>query len=195
MPDNTDFMDKTITRLGAIFSKMVKNYSTPGDGWKNIGLGHDAFRLMQSLPDVFPGEYETPAEKAGLLSQMLDQMVETESPRFCITVRREIERLNPGDEENIRESGMLLDYIDTSIPMEEFCRRYKRHLKFDPVERTEEYERVIPDVERAIAGQLKGHPRRMGFCFLYWSAKKTELAKRGIEWNSPAYMNPCVMFD
>lgn len=188
-------MDKTITRLGAIFSTMVKNYNTPGDGWKNIELGREAFGLMQSLPDVFPGEYETPAEKAGLLSRMLDQMIETESPRFCITVRREIERLNPGDSENSKALNMLHDYIDTSITMEEFCKSYRRHLKFDPVERTEGYERIIPDVELAISRELKGHPHGMGFCFAYWSAKKAELAKRGIEWNSPGYMNPGVMFD
>ena len=79
--------------------------------------------------------------------------------------------------------------------MEEFCKHHKRHLKFDPVERSEEYERVIPEVEREIAKKLRGIPRGMGFCFAYWSAKKSELAKRAIEWNSPAYMNPGVMFD
>lgn len=188
-------MDKTIMKLGAIFSEMVKNYNSAGDSWKNIGLGREAFGLMLSLPDNYPGEYETPADKANLLSQMLDQMIETESPRFCIAVREEMERLNPGDSANGKALLMLRDYIDTSIPMEDFCKRYRRHLKFDPVERSEEYERVIPEVEREIAKELRGIPRGMGFCFAYWSAKKAGLAKRAIEWNSPAYMNPGVMFD
>lgn len=188
-------MDKTIKKLGVIFSKMVKNYNSMGDCWKNIELGREAFGLMLSLPDNYPGEYETPADKANLLSQMLDQMIETESPRFCITVREEMERLNPGDSANGKALRMLRDYIDSSIPMEDFCKRYRRHLKFDPVERSEEYERVIPEVEREIAKELKGSPRGMGFCFAYWSAKRAELAKRAIEWNSPAYMNPGVMFD
>lgn len=188
-------MDKTIIKLGTIFSQMVRNYNSMGDSWKNIELGRKAFGMMLSLPDNYPGEYETSADKANLLSQMLDQMIETECPRFCITVREEIERLNPGDSANDKALRMLRDYIDTSISMEDFCKRYSRHLKFAPVERSEEYERVIPEVERKIAKRLKGIPRCMGFCFAYWSAKKTELAKRAILWNSPAEMNPGVMFD
>lgn len=188
-------MDKTIVKLETIFSKMVSNYNSMGNSWKNIELGREAFGLMMSLPDNYPGEYETSADKANLLSQMLDHMVETESPRLCITVREEMKRLNPGDSANDKALRMLRDYIDISVPMEDFCKRYRRHLKFDPIERSEEYERVIPEVEREIAKKLKGIPRGMGFCFAYWSVKKTELAKRAIEWNSPAYMNPGVMFD
>lgn len=182
-------------KLGTIFSKMVGNYNSMGDIWKNIELGREAFGLMLSLPDNYPGEYETSADKADLLSQMLDQMAETESPRFCIAVREEIARLNPGDSANEKALRMLRDYIDTSLTMEDFCKRYRRRLKFDPVERSEEYERIIPEVERKIAKRLRGIPRGMGFCFAYWSEKKAELAKRAIEWNSPAYMNPGVMFD
>lgn len=188
-------MDKTIKELGTIFRKMVKNYNSMGDSWKNIELCREAFGLMQSLPDTYPGEYETPTDKAGLLSQMLDQMIETECPRLCIAVREEIACLNPGDAANDKELRMLRDYIDPSIAMEDFCKRHRRHLKFDPVERSEEYERVVSEVERQIAKELLGMPRGMGFCFAYWSAKKAALAERAIEWNSPVYMNPGVMFD
>lgn len=188
-------MDKTLIKLEAIFSEMVRNDSTLEDSWKNIELGHKAFELMLSLPDKYPGEYETPADKAHLLSQMLDQMNETQSPRFCITVREEIGRLNPKDSANDKALHMLHDYIDTSITMEDFCKRYGWHLKFDPIERSEEYERVIADVEREIAEELKDIPHGMGFCFEYWSAKKSGLAKRAIKWNSPRDMNPRVLFD
>lgn len=116
-------MDKTIMKLATIFSKMVGNYNSMGDSWKNIELGREAFGLMMSLPDNYPGEYETSADKANLLSHMLDQMAETESPRFCITVREEIARLNPGDSANEKALCMLRDYIDTSLTMEDFCKR------------------------------------------------------------------------
>lgn len=188
-------MNKTITKLGNIFRQMVENYSTMGAGWKNITLGREAFELMQSLPDTYPGEYETPADKAMLLGQMLDQMVETESPRLCISMREEMRRLNPDDADNEKDLAMLRDFIDLSLPMEDFCKRHRRHLKFDPVERTEIYEKVIPDVEREVADELKGHPRGMGFCFAYWSAKRAAFADRGIQWKSPSLMNPGVMFD
>lgn len=188
-------MDKTITKLGKIFTEMVKNENKYGDWWKNIALGHEAYNLMLTLPDTYPGEYETPADKGNLLSQMLDQMNETESPRFCITVREEIERLNPDDENNKKELAKLRDFIDLSLPMEEYCKRYRRHLKFDPVERTEEYEAVLPEVEKQVARKLRLVRRGMGFCFAYWSTKRDVLARHGIEWHSPALMNPGVMFD
>lgn len=188
-------MNEKIYRLAAIFTAMVQNHDTFGDLWKNIRLGAEAFALMLSMPDTLPGEYESPGEKAHLLCQMLDQMDETQSARFCISVREEIARLDPTDEDNRNELRMLRDYIDPQLPMPEFCRRYNRHLKFDPVERTAEYEAIIADVESELAEELKDEPRGMGYCFGYWSAKSAALARRGIRWKSPALMNPGVMFD
>jgi uncharacterized glyoxalase superfamily protein PhnB len=47
-----------------------------------------------------------------------------------------------------------------------------------------------------VAEQLAGEPMVMGYCFGYWSAKAAVLSdKFGIEWRSPAAMNPRVMFD
>lgn len=188
-------MNKEISKLANIFTEMVKNHSTMGEGWKNLALVKDAFEIIRSLPDTWPGEYETPEEKANLISQMLDQVDETQAARYCIKVREEIARLDPDDEDNPAELRMLRDYIDEKLPMEDFCKQYKRLLKFDPIERAAEYEEIIFDVEKAIAKELKGHRRGMGFCFEYWSAKSAELASRGLEWHSPSYWNPGVMFD
>ena len=70
------------------------------------------------------------------------------------------------------------------------------YLKHDPVEWSTAYEKVIDEVERIVDGELDDHPRGMGFCFAYWSAKKHVLRmKFGIEWRSPSEMNPGVMFD
>ena len=186
---------EAVSELAEIFAEMVHNHDTFGESWRNIKLGVKAFDIMRSLPDVLPGEYETMAEKAGLLDQMLDRMDETVTPRFCISVREEIARIDPQNEGNREELQMLRDYIDLSLPMEEFCRRYGRHLKFDPVERTAEYEAVIADVEAETAEELKECLRGMGFCFGYWSAKTAILARYGIEWRSPSVMNPHVIFD
>ena len=48
---------------------------------------------------------------------MLDQMDETQSPRFCISVREEIARLDPDNSDNLGELKMLRDYIDPKLPM------------------------------------------------------------------------------
>ncbi len=173
---------------------MVEN-ANAGEYWRNVGLGRIAFDMMDRLPDTLPGEFETSAEKAGIMSMKLDQMDELLSPRLCIRIRREIEKLNPSQEGNAAELSKLQDYINPEMPMEEFCKKYGKHLLFDPVERTEQYEEVIQEVEAECDAALAGIPRGMGFCFAYWIEKRRILAEHGIEWRSPALMNPRVIFD
>lgn len=187
-------MDKTIKELAKLFRTMVANRND-NEMWRNIPLGKQAFALMLSLPDVVPGEIESPAEKAQLLANMLEQLLETDTPRFCISVREEIACLNPDDADNQKSLTMLREYIDLSIPADEWGNRHHRYLKFDPVERTSEWEECIYDVVREVSQQLKGEPRHMGFCFSYWSAKTAVLTRYGITWRSPRIMNPRVIFD
>ena len=68
--------------------------------------------------------------------------------------------------------------------------------KCDPVEYTEKYLNILIELEAKIEAELKGDPYRMGFCFEYWD-KKEEILKRdyGIEWESPAVLNPDTRFD
>lgn len=185
---------KAIEYLGNSFRIMVEN-ANRGEYWRNIGQGRIAFEMMCQLPDEIPGEYENPTEKAGILSMMLDEMDELLSPRLCISICKEIERLNPDNEDNQRRLTLLHDFIDRALPMEEFCKKYGKHLLFDPVERTEEYENAIQEVEAECDAALADHPRGMGFCFAYWSEKARILAEHGIRWCSPAVMNPHVLFD
>jgi hypothetical protein len=35
----------------------------------------------------------------------------------------------------------------------------------------------------------------LGVCHSYWARKKELLAKKGIEWKTPAEMNPNILFD
>ena len=54
---------------------------------------------------------------------------------------------------------------------------------------------VIDDAEREALSHLKDTPRSMGFCHAYWSRLSDALSDRGIDWRSPALMNPRCMFD
>lgn len=188
-------MTNIIEQLAQIFKAMVENYNSFGEVWKNIPLAKEAFAIMLSLPPTLKDEFETPEAKANLLEQMLDQMEETTSPRFCIEVREYILELDSMNEENILELARLKDYINPNVTMEEYCKKYGVFLKFDPIERTQKWEEVIYEVEKECDKRLEKQPRHMGFCFIYWSTKKTVLAERGIVWRSPSLMNPGVMFD
>lgn len=181
--------------LADIFRKMVANASSFGDYWKNIPLGRQAFEIMKRMPDALDGEYDSPAGKAELLEKMLAQMHENLTPRFCLGVREYIRNCNLDSKGNEAKMEELRDYIDESFPMPDFCKKHRRYLLFDPIERSERMEEIIETVERECAEATADVPRAMGYCFAYWSAKRDILRTYGIKWRSPHEMNPRVKFD
>lgn len=68
-------------------------------------------------------------------------------------------------------------------------------LKKDPIEYSQDFEEMIAEVEEELYEHFKDVPRQLGFCYGYWRKKKELLALRGIDWKTPAEMNPQVMFD
>ena len=100
-------------------------------------------------------------------------------------------RCFPDDCADLREalSGAIPEerIDELSRAAEETCRS---SIKYDSVEMTEEYLAVIDEVEAEI-DRLK----TSDFCLEYWSLKSSLLAERGIVWQSPAQLNPNVMFD
>ncbi len=211
-----------LKKLGGYFAEMVENSNTLGALWKNIPLGHQAFELMkEGLPLRVKGEL-TPYTRIVLLNKMMGCMPERDCARFISKVQEyqmglfclicnedlpedmEIDEYEGTPEKYVREYGenehkqsmkRIQDYLNPGIAMEEWCNKYDARLKFDPVERTQEWEDCIYDVEQKCERILEGERKGMGFCYSYWSAKKAVLAKHGIQWNSPSVMNPGVMFD
>ena len=211
-----------LKKLGDIFSEMVENDNNFGAGWRNIPLGREAFKLMkEDLPLRVKGEL-TPYTRIILLNNMLSCMPERDCARFFKEVRdyqagmfplvsaedaeedMDIDGYEGAAEEYVHEytkddlkkaAKRTEDYLNPKISMEEWCKTYNVMLKFDPVERSEEWEKCIYEVEAECDKRLKNERKGMGFCFSYWSTKKAVLAEFGIEWDSPAVMNPRVMFD
>lgn len=69
-------------------------------------------------------------------------------------------------------------------------------LKHDPIEDTPAYLSIKEELETALYEKFEGQDYYMGLCHQIWSAKRDLLlSKYGIEWRSPALMNPRVMFD
>ncbi len=190
-------MTETINRLAGIFEKMVENYNTFGMQWANIPLAKEALAIMRQLPDSLEGEYETPAGKADLVCQMADHVEETYTPRLCLEIREYAAELygENKDEDNEEAMQKIRDYINPELSMEDYCVKHSRMLRFDPVERTQQWEEIIYDVMEECDRRLEGEVRRMGFCFMHWSTMRAVLAERGIEWRDPHWMNPGVMFD
>lgn len=186
---------EALDRILQLYEEMVNNYKELGEYWRNIRIGKEIFEIMQMLPKVVYDEFDTPAEKASIISAVMSQMIETKSPRLCLEMAQYIKELDPDDKDNIETIQQLNDFIDPSLTMEEYCAKYTKTLKFDPIERTEKWEEVIYEVEKECAEILKDEPKGMGFCFSYWSTMAAVLKKHGIDWKSPSLMNPQVMFD
>lgn len=68
-------------------------------------------------------------------------------------------------------------------------------LCYDPVEDTEDYKRVIQDIEKELDTLMADRPGGLGSCHTYWHLKKKLLARAGIDWKSPSECNPHVLFD
>lgn len=193
-------MSKQADRIVALVNKMRKN-SEDQAGYLNLPLAEKAIKLLETLDD----SEEEPLGKAYACNAIVEQLPEYDVPRFVLGIlRRELTWLEESTEksdwlhpEDVRQDiSKLEDYINPeALTMKEFCKKYKRVLLFDPVERTRLWEDIYYEVEVETFRHLEGSQRGMGFCFGYWAEKRRALAKYGIDWQTPHMMNPRVMFD
>lgn len=73
-----------------------------------------------------------------------------------------------------------------------YCKTGKL-IVYDPIEETEEYKAVQPQLNALLEELLSDHPGKKlpGFCYVEWELKKGLLREKfGIEWNTPGEMNP-----
>lgn len=99
-----------------------------------------------------------------------------------------------GFRKEIKKVYHELKYGDFRI--EDIKGKVSNKILHDPVEDMEQYQRVELDVERKTKKELEGKERGIGFCHLYWWAKKRILKEDyNIDWKTPAEMNPDARFD
>ena len=207
-----EWSDESSTEL---IDRMSRN-NEDGNIWRNIPLVRE---FIHELKDVAPfrSEIINPAYKAHWIACILenDYIDKRETPRLfqslCELYRlyRDFEKAD--DYDDYLQEHFDKDYfrqVDKWIysfamivrdPQWEHALQCWNGLggmlKVDPVQATPEWEEVIYDVEKEVDEELEDEPRGMGFCHIYWSAKRAALARRDIEWRSPSAMNPRVMFD
>lgn len=69
-------------------------------------------------------------------------------------------------------------------------------LNHDPQEDDPKLGPIIRQAEAEAEARLSDEPRGIGFCHLLWETQKDLLkTKYGIDWKTPAEMNPEVLFD
>ena len=191
-----------VNRIVANVEQMRKN-SEEMRMWKNIPLAKECIELLKAIDDP----EETPMGKALACGAVIEQLPEYDVPRLTLSILRyKLELVQQSDEQDPEsyptaedvqtDIQRLEDYIDTEhVSDENFRKRYHRHLKSAPIERTPLWEDIYYEVERECDRRLSDEPRGMGFCFGYWSTLRQVLSERGILWQSPSELNPKVMFD
>lgn len=162
--------------------------------WQNASLAREAMdyarQLMEhkdmlsvvesSLDDMVEAIYEHPRLKLELMLCRLEALQRLNKPQMELEADIAFYRSNI----EAADSGRLEDIKQTTM------------LKHDPVEWTARWEEVIDEVDKIVDSRLEEHPRGMGFCHACWHERAAVLSEQfGIEWRSPARMNPRVMFD
>lgn len=162
--------------------------------WQNASLAREAMdyarQLMEhkdmlsvvesSLDDMVEAIYEHPRLKLELMLCRLEALQRLNKPQMELEADIAFYRSNI----EAADSGRLEDIKQTTM------------LKHDPVEWTARWEEVIDEVDKIVDSRLEDHLRGMGFCHACWHERAAVLSEQyGIEWRSPARMNPRVMFD
>lgn len=194
--DNSEKLVETILANVEVMRKNAEEMRI----WKNLAIAKETFELIKQV-----GDDEGPLGRAMGCEMVVDKLSEYDAPRFTLQMLRyELEQLRISDEksEDLTEEDVqdhiaeLERFIDIeNVSYEDYRKQSHRSLKFDSIERTPLWEEINQEVETETDALLGDEPRGMGFCFVYWSAKRGALAKRGIEWRDPHQMNPGVMFD
>lgn len=188
----TDEGDKSeYPRLKELGDLMMENEFQP---WKNIPMAREALHLLKDRRKC-----RTAAQAKAFCKKVLSNELisPTDTPRLYLSYLDYYHRLLGSAYYKGELTDRLLNAIDPDYSDEEFLEdleecHQRRH---DPVQRTPQWEEIIYDVERECEARLQGVKRQRGYCHKYWSVKKEILAQYGIDWKSPARMNPHIKFD
>ncbi len=76
--------------------------------------------------------------------------------------------------------------------------KYRRNMGdvYDPIEDTDFFKEILPELEQKLDDFFASDDREFGFCHSYWSKKREILLNDyNIVWSSPAILNPNIMYD
>ena len=74
--------------------------------------------------------------------------------------------------------------------------RYRNGIRYDPIEDDEGVQPALRAAEREAETQMRGYQSHMGYGKGLWLTKQAILREKyGIEWRTPAELNPKIAFD
>lgn len=217
--------EQKIEQLHRLLAEMTNHYEVEHLPWKNLKPSHEFYQLLVNEMPLRYGKDITPYSRICLLAQMTSLMDTLLCPRFilqalhyqnalfelidenqdCNTgpkphlvqefplgMRGEVQKLKASIQ---REEPRLQDFINPDIPMDIWCKRYKHTTRFDPTERTFEWELHLYEVEKECEEFMKSLHKSIEDKALYWDIKAKAWERRGIVWKNPSLMNPMLQQD
>ena len=215
---------ENIRRLDHLLSQMNRYSQTPSTSWRNLKLATEAYDLLTAHLPLRCAHRITPYTRIRCLSRMLEAIDVLSVPRLAIQLLhyqnamfelirdaedRSIDMAYDGWHDDAQaysrplqriqraveySEKRLQQYADLEIPADVWCERYNHPLRFDPVERTFEWEMQIYEVERECHDRFSHTAATPMDIQTYWTAKKEAWKRRGVEWRCPSEMNPGMSF-
>lgn len=178
-----------------------RNISEQDRIWENASLAREllhAGTFLEGYDTMLDNLRSALDRMAGLMSD--HPRLKLELLELELTVLRRLEALSDGESGLSDEVQEQIDFYRRNLARAERGEweqiEPRGCLKQDPVEWSAEYERVIDAADEKVGRSLAGIPRGMGFCHAFWNERARVLREEyGLEWRSPAVMNPGVMFD
>ena len=180
-------------QLQKLYDEMSDN-AEAGNFWKNIPLARHSLQLMKDCDLKYENVVCHSLCELVIKEELLSLL---DTPRLILSFM-DFDHVMYGSDYKWDQQAYNLRHVTGPWATEKEIENYidgKRHLKYDPIQLSQQWEDNIYEVEKELDEQFKDVDRHMGFCFSYWSAKQAALAKRGIEWRSPQIMNPKTRFD
>lgn len=199
-----------VERVEELLSEMEDN-SFGGKSWRNIALGREVLCILKDLTPLRDADM-SPAYRMEVCERIFedDLLDRSDCPRLCLSYReywrvgddywKEGDGRTPLQQKWNRwwddEIYRLCFFVSPDLTESFFgdlAGSYR--LKFDFVQTRPWWEDNIALVEEEVERRLGGLPRSRGFCHARWEAKRRVLEQMGVQWRSPALMNPRIHFD
>ena len=192
-----------------LYSKISAMMKKPWKAFPKLETARGALRFLKDFmsdSDIL-GETYCSFGEAYAYGSFLPEAVTcfADAARYFDSEEKSVEALSSAFFYQERFGKKVLD--DLSFAEEKFGKDKIRELKkgakeevkaqilTDPVESTDDFLKIRFEAEE-ITDELLSENREEGpFCALYWNTKKSVLKERfGIDWKSPAEMNPNIRF-
>lgn len=193
-----DILRKKVATAKAVVDRLVSVASgVESDDWMA------KYRLVQQalaegrLRDAIREEARLTSSRTGAKWIVSQELSKTLSSTMAVLLRH---LHDPGHNEPVMEMGELPTDITAhgtdAERREEALRRLRESFRHDPLEDDPSFAVVLQAASERAEQELADHPRGIGFCHVFWEKKQEILREQyGLEWKTPAELNPHMTFD